>query len=221
MIPIVSTILFSFFDAETMVRGGGLLIICLAVFAQTGLFFCFFVPSGIFLFVGGMFVATGQLHHAVVTVCVCAVLASVAGGCAGYWFGYKTGPLLYKRKDSRFYRRKYLNAADAFYKKYGQFAVTLGMLFPITRTFAPIVAGIVRMNFSRFILFVFIGSALWIPVFIIAGYLMGSIPAIKEYLYYIMAAIILIVTIPAVTRIIKEFRKAAKDSQHNNETGIN
>jgi membrane-associated protein len=212
--------LFSLFDAETMIRYGGLLIICLAVFAQTGLFFCFFVPSGVFLFVGGMFLATGQLDHALVTVCSCTVLTSVAGCCAGYWFGFKTGPLLYKRKDSRFYRRKYLIAADSFYKKYGQFALTLSMLFPVTRTFAPIVAGILRVNFSRFVLFVFIGSALWIPVFIITGYLMGSIPAIKEYLYYIMAAIILIVTIPAVIRIIKEFRKAAKDSKDNNEISI-
>ena len=180
----------------------------------------FFVPSGIFLFVGGMFVATGQLDHALVTVCICSVLASVAGCCAGYWFGFKTGPLLYKRKDSRFYRRKYLIAADTFYKKYGRSASILSMLFPITRTFAPIVAGIVRVNFRWFVLSVFIGSVLWIPAFIIAGYLIGSVPAIKEYLFYIMTAIILIVTIPAVTRIIKEFRKAAKDSLDNNKTYI-
>ena len=216
----LSIILFSIFDAETMVRNGGLLIICLAVFAQTGLFFCFFVPSGIFLFVGGMFVATGQLDHALVTVCICSVLASVLGCCAGYWFGWKTGPLLYKRKDSRFFRRKYLNAADVFYKKYGQFALTLGMLFPITRTFAPIVAGIVNMHLSRFLLFVFIGSLLWIPLFIVAGYLIGSIPAIKEYVNYIMATFILVVTLPIIIRIVRETKKASKDHGDKNETGI-
>jgi membrane-associated protein len=158
-----------------------------------------------------MFVATGQMEHDIVTVCVCSVLASVSGCVAGYWFGWETGPLLYKKKDSKFYRQKYLKAAGIFYKKYGKLALTLGMLFPITRTFAPIVAGIVKMNFSWFVLFVFIGSALWIPVFLVAGYLMGSIPAIKEYLNYIMAAIILVVTIPAVIRIIREFKKAGKD----------
>jgi len=85
------------------------------------------------------------------------------------------------------------------------------MLFPVTRTFAPIIAGIVKMNFGRFVLFVFIGSTLWIPAFLVAGYLLGSIPGIKEYLNYIMVAVILIVTIPVVTGIIRRFKKAAKD----------
>jgi membrane-associated protein len=212
MMPTISIILFSVFDTEVMIRNGGLLIICFAVFAQTGLFFCLFVPSGVFLLVGGMFIATGQMEHDLITACVCTVLASVLGCCVSYWFGRKAGPLLYKRKDSKFFRKKYLCAADIFYKKYGQWALTLGMLFPITRTFAPIVAGIVRMNFTKFVLFVFVGSVLWIPVFILAGYLMGSVPSIKEHRNYIMIAIIFIVTIPAVARIINEFKKAAKNS---------
>ena len=211
MITAITIILFSGFNAETLVRDGGLLIICLAVFAQTGLFFCFFIPSGAFLFTGGMYVATGQLEHNIITVCLYSILASVSGCISGYWSGWQAGPLLYKKKDSTFFRQKYLKAAGIFYEKYGQLALTLGMLFPITRTFAPIVAGIVRMNLSRFILFVLIGSTLWIPVLLAAGYLMGSIPAIKEHLGYIMAAIILVVTIPVVARIVRGFKKAGKD----------
>ena len=203
-------LLFSGVDIETIVRGGGLLIICLVVFAQTGLFFCFFVPSGIFLFTGGMFVATGQLEHHLFTVSICSVVACVSGCVASYWFGWETGPLLYRKKDSKLFRQKYLQAADIFYRKYGNVALTLGMLFPVTRTFAPIVAGIVKMNFSRFVLFAFLGSVLWIPMFLVAGYLIGSIPAIKEYVGYIMVAVILLVTIPAVTRIIIGFKKAGK-----------
>ena len=205
------SIILSVFDTETIIRNGGLLVICLAVFAQTGFFFSFFVPSGVFLFGGGMFVATGQLEHSFLIVCICSVLASVSGCAAGYWFGRNAGPLLYKKKDSKFFRQKYLKTAEIFYKKHGQLALTIGMWFPITRTFAPIVAGIVRMNFSRFVWFTFMGSALWIPAFIAAGYLIGNVPAIKEYLNYIMAAIILAVTIPAVTRIIIEFKKAGRD----------
>ena len=211
MITAISIILWSGFNAETMVSSGGLLIICLAVFAQTGLFICFFIPSGIFLFTGGALVATGQLEHNIITVCLCSILASVSGCISGYWFGWQAGPLLYKKKDSKFFRQKYLEAAGIFYEKYGKLAITLGILFPITRTFAPIVAGIVRMNFNRFILLVLIGSTLWILLFLTAGYLMGSIPAIKEYLNYIMAAIILVVTIPVVVRIIRGFKKAGKD----------
>ena len=202
--------MLSVFDTEALIRYGGLLIIFLAVYAQTGLFFCFFLPSGVFLFTGGLFVATGQLGHNIVTVCSSLVLASVLGCFTGYWFGRKTGPLLYTRKDSRFFRQKHLRAAEYFYNKYGQFALTVGLLFPITRTFAPIVAGIIRMKFMRFFLLVFIGSVLWIPIFILAGYLIGSVPALKEYLTYIVTTFILIVTTPLVIRIITEFKKQGR-----------
>src|SRR2546423_10963643 len=85
--------LLSVFNAEILIREGGLLLICLTVYAQTGLFFCFFVPSGVFMFTGGMFIATGQLEHSVFTVCNCCIIASVSGCVTAYWFGRKTGPL--------------------------------------------------------------------------------------------------------------------------------
>ena len=210
MTTILQHLLFSPFDTEALVRDGWLLIICLAVFAQTGLFFAFFVPSGVFLFVGGMFISTGKLDHDLVTACLCPVLAAVAGCVAGYWFGWKTGPALYRKKDTRFFKQRYLKTAELFYHKHGRLALTVGILFPVTRTFAPIIAGIVNMNFPRFVLYVFTGAVLWIPPFIVAGYLIGIVPGIKEYLPYIMGAIILLVTTPSVIRIIREFRKAGK-----------
>src|SRR3954451_614830 len=88
-------------NAEMLIREGGLLLICLTIYAQTGLFFCFFVPSGIFMFTGGMFIATGQLQHSVFTVCYCCIIACVSGCVTAYLFGRKTGPLLYKREDSK------------------------------------------------------------------------------------------------------------------------
>ena len=199
------------FDPEMMIQYGGLLIIFLAVYAQTGLFFCFFVPSGIFLFTGGVFVATGQLHHHLITVCGCLVMACMSGCITSYLFGRKMGPVLYKREDSRFFKQKHLRAAEAFYKKYGKLALTIGILFPIIRTFAPIVAGMVKMNFNYFAVLVFIGSTLWISLFVLAGYFIGSIPGLKEYLPYIMPVIILTVTIPAVIRIIGELKKVSKE----------
>jgi membrane-associated protein len=89
--------------------------------------------------------------------------------------------------------------------------LTIGILFPIIRTFAPIIAGMVRMNFNYFMGFVFIGSTLWISLFVVAGYLIGSIPGLKEYLPYVMPVIILTVTIPAVSRIVGELKKASKE----------
>src|SRR6476620_5093630 len=113
LIEIKINLLLSF-NPEMMIRYGGLFLIMLAVYAQTGLFFCFFIPSGVFLFTGGVFVATGQLHYSLFTVCICSVLASFAGCITGYWFGRKTGPLLYKRRQSRFFRQEHLKAAETF-----------------------------------------------------------------------------------------------------------
>lgn len=205
------TLLFSF-NPEVMIQYGGLLIIMLAVYAQTGLFFCFLLPSGVFLFTGGVFVATGQLQHSLFTVSSCSVVASVAGSITGYWFGRKTGPLLYQRKKSRFFKQEHLKAAEAFYNKYGQYALTTGFLFPIIRTFAPIVAGMIRMNVSRFVVLVFIGSILWTQVLVLPGYLVGLIPGFKQYLPYIMTGFILLVTTPIVIRIFREMKKTGRDS---------
>ncbi len=207
--------LLSSFDAEKLIQYGGLLLIMLAVYAQTGLFFCFFLPSGIFLFTGGVLVASGQLQHSVFTLCACTVAAAVAGCMTGYWFGRKTGPVLYKRKDSRFFRQQHLAAAEAFYKKYGQFALTIGLLFPVIRTFAPIVAGMVRMKPGRFLFLVFIGSVLWTPVLVLSGYVVGILPGVKQYLPFIMPGFILIVTTPIVIRIVREIRKAATDNRND------
>jgi len=200
----------SIFDIESLIRYGGLLLVFLSVYGQTGLFFCFFLPSGGLMFTAGVFVAAGSLHYNLFTICSLLTLASMLGNITGYWFGRKTGPLLYKRKESKFFRREHLNAAENFYKKYGGLALAAGLFFPIVRTFSPIVAGMIKMNFKRFILFTFIGSALWVTSFVSAGFLIASMPFLKPYLKYIIIAIIIMVTIPTVIRIIKEFKKAGR-----------
>src|SRR6187397_1505567 len=92
--------LLKIFDPESLVSDGGLLIVLLLVYGSTGLFFCFFIPAGAILFTVGIFTATGELQYDIFTVCSLLILASVLGNLTGYWFGWKTGPLLYKRKDS-------------------------------------------------------------------------------------------------------------------------
>ncbi len=87
------------FDAESLISHGGVLIVFLVVYGTTGLFFCFFLPVGAVLFATGVFIATGGLHYSIVTVCVLLIAASVMGNITGYWFGRKTGPLLYSRED--------------------------------------------------------------------------------------------------------------------------
>jgi membrane-associated protein len=195
------------FDTEALISYGGLALLLLAVYGQTGLFFCFFLPSGGLMFTAGVLMATGSFDYNVLAVCLLATAAAVAGNATGYWFGRKAGPMLQKREDSRFFRRQYLVSAEGFYKKNGAVALAVGLFLPLIRTFAPIVAGMIRLDFRRFLLFTAIGSAAYVFSFVFAGYLIGSMPFLKPYLKYFIIFIIVAVTIPIVTRIIREFRK--------------
>jgi membrane-associated protein len=202
----------SIFDVEALIRYGGLLIICLVVYANTGIFFCFFLPSGAVLFGAGVFVATGGLHYDIFTVCSLLTGVSVLGNLTGYWFGRKAGPALYRRKDSRFFRRQYLIKTEEFYNKHGVLALVAGFFLPVIRTFSPVLAGVTGMNFRRFILSIISGSVLWILSFVLAGYFMGSRPWLKPWLKYIVIAVILFITLPLVIRTIKELRKPEKEN---------
>src|SRR3954469_24484798 len=99
------------FDPESLIRYGGLLLVALAVYGQTGLFFCFFLPAGGLMFTAGVFIASGKLGYGLIPVCLLLTLAAILGSMTGYGFGWKTGPLLYKRKDSGFFRQQYLQKA--------------------------------------------------------------------------------------------------------------
>ncbi len=205
--------LLSIFDVESLIRNGGLLAVFLVVYGTTGLFFCFFIPVGAFLFTAGIFIATRGLGYDLFTCCTILILASLLGNLTGYWFGWKAGPMLYKRKDSRFFRKRHLTTADSFYKKYGWLALTLGLYLPIIRTFAPIVAGIIRLDFRRFILLTFLGSVLWITSFVSAGYFIGSRPFLKPWLKYIVIVFILAVTIPLIIWTAKELRRMRRENE--------
>lgn len=198
---------------EALIRYGGLLVVAAMVFGSTGLFFCFFIPTGALLFTAGIFAATGGLSFDIYTICSLLVLASVLGNFTGYWFGWKAGPLLYRKKDTRFYKKRHLATAETFYKKYGWLALTLGLYLPIVRTFAPIVAGIIKLKFRRFFLLVFCGSVVWILSFVLAGYFIGSRPILKPWLKYIVIAFIVAVTIPLVIWTIRELRKMRKANE--------
>ena len=205
--------LLSIFDIESLIRYGGLLAVFLLVYGSTGLFFCFFIPTGAILFTAGLFTATGVLHYDIFTICILLIIASIAGNLTGYWFGWKTGPLLYKRKDSRFFKKKHLTTAESFYNKYGWLALTVGLYLPVIRTFASIVAGMVGLNFRRFILLTTAGSTIWVLSFVLTGYFIGSSPYLKPWLNYIVIFFVVAVTIPLIIWIIKELRRLRKENK--------
>src|SRR5690606_38748832 len=149
-------------DAETLLRSGGFYLVLFIIFAETGLFFGFFLPGDYLLFLAGLFCASGNIDVDIVTLCAGMIAAGVAGNFVGYWFGRRTGPMLFKREDSLLFKRKYVVMAEEFYHKYGGAALILGRFVPIVRTFAPIFAGVVRVDFKKFVLFNIAGCLLWV-----------------------------------------------------------
>ena len=206
-------VLLSIFDVDSLLKSGGLLIIFLIVYGQTGLFFTFFLPSGAMLFTAGVWIATGDLNYSLFTTCAALIVAAMLGNMTGYWIGWKTGPMFYKRQDTRFFKKEYLIKASSFYHKYGGWALTGGPFFPIIRTFSPIVAGILKVTLQRFVFFTLIGSTLWIVSFVMSGYLIGIVPFLKPYLTYVILIIIVIVTVPLVIRIIRQLNKSNKTEE--------
>ncbi len=200
-------------DAETLLREGGFYLVLFVVFAETGLFFGFFLPGDYLLFLAGMFVATGKLDVSVATLVIGLIFAAVSGNYVGYWFGRRTGPVLYQRKDSLFFKKKYIQAAEEYYEKQGAFALIMGRFIPIVRTFAPIVAGIIRIDVKRFSLYNVAGAVLWVSSLTLLGYFLGKRfeKQIDQYLAYIIVGFIVITAIPLVWTYFK--RKFLKNKE--------
>lgn len=201
----------SIFNPEMLIRYGGLLLLFLMVFAETGIFFCFFFPGDSLVFTAGVLTATGDLQRNVYVVCITLIVAATLGNLVGYWFGRQAGPLLFKRKESIFFKHEYLIMADKFYAKYGATALILGRFLPVIRTFAPIMAGVIRVDFRKFLLFTVVGAVIWVIPLVTAGYLLGTQPFVRENLEYIIIGMVVVFTGPIIIRFIRESKKLKKE----------
>ena len=201
-----------FIDPEKLLREGGFYVVMFVIFAETGLFFGFFLPGDYLLFLAGMFVATGKLDVNIYVLIFGLCVSAVSGNFVGYWFGRKTGPMLYHRKESFFFKRRYLKAAEEYYHKQGAFALIMGRFVPIVRTFAPIFAGVVKLDFKRFALYNVAGALIWIASLTLLGYFLGRRfeKEINDYLLYIIIGFIVITTIPLIVTFVR--KKVVKDS---------
>lgn len=190
----------------------------LIVFAETGLFFGFFLPGDSLLFVSGMLAAEGSLLEGNVALVILLVaVAAILGDFVGYWFGRKTGPVIFRRDDSFFFKKKYVLQAKEFYDRYGGFAIVLGRFLPIIRTFAPIVAGVVRLDFKRFIFFNIFGAVLWSTSMILAGYFLGRIEFVQKNLEPIIVGIIVVSMIPVLRTFMKERKRRSAEAKAGTE----
>ncbi len=196
-------------DAEALLKSGGFYLLLFIVFAETGLFFGFFLPGDYLLFLSGLFVASGMLDTNIYILCIGLIVAAVLGNFVGYIFGRRAGPMLFKREDSLLFKKKYVVVAEEFYHKYGAVAIVLGRFLPIIRTFAPIFAGIVKVDFKKFVLYNIIGALIWVLTLTLAGYFLGrEFPQIINYIEYIVIGFIVLATSPIIYAFIKtKFKK--------------
>lgn len=201
-------------DAEYLLSHGGFYIVCLIVFAETGLFFGFFLPGDYLLFLAGLFCALDKIDVDITTMYFGILFAGILGNFAGYWFGHRTGPMLFKRKDSLIFKRKYVVMAEEFYQKYGGTALVIGRFVPIIRTFAPIFAGVVKLDFKKFVLYNVLGAFIWVSVLTLSGYYLGELfPSIINYVEYIIVGMILIAFLPIIIALIKRWIKGKKENR--------
>jgi membrane-associated protein len=195
---------------EWIIQNGGIYVLLFVVFAETGLFIGFFLPGDALLFAAGMFVEDLALeffgvHYFVVILLV--IVASVLGNMVGYWFGYKTGPLLFERRETWLFRRKHLIRAKDFYDQYGKGTIFLAKFLPIIRTFAPIVAGVVKMDKSTFLLYNILGSLAWVLSMMLGGHFLQSWVerefgfSLKDHIEAITIGIILVTTLPVLYKL--------------------
>lgn len=196
-------------DPVTIIKTLGLIGIFCIIFAESGLFFGFFLPGDSLLFTAGFLASQNYLHIHILAwgVFFCAIL----GDSVGYWFGRKVGPKIFNREDSLFFRKDHIEKAQLFYEKYGNRTIFLARFVPIVRTFAPIVAGVGHMKYDNFVLYNIFGGFVWSFGMVYSGYYFGQVvPNVDKYILPIIIGIIFLSLLPIFLEILKAHLKPRK-----------
>ena len=162
-------------DAQAILSKGGFYFLLIVVFAETGLFFGFFLPGDSLLVVSGLMARTLPEKLNVIYILIAFFAGSVIGDNTGYWTGRFMGKTLFKRENSWVFKPSRVAKAHQFFEKYGVKTVVLARFVPIVRTFAPLVVGAAEMPYSKFLPFSILGGALWISSMVLAGYYLGTV----------------------------------------------
>ncbi|HUZ60032.1 MAG TPA: VTT domain-containing protein [Hanamia sp.] len=216
LLEILSINLKDLLNPQFYIEHGGLWMIIFIIFAETGLFAGFFLPGDALLFVTGIYsnnivsTALFQSNSEWVDLGIMWLIISIAGilgNFVGYWFGYKSGPFLYERKDTVLFKKKYLIQAHEFYERNGGVAIIMARFVPFVRTFAPIVAGIVKMDKKKFTYYNIVGSVLWVGSMLFSGHFLQKFVEsefnfdLKQHLEIIVVGIIIVTTFPVLWKV--------------------
>ena len=197
-------------DVETMVRVGGITAMTAIVFAETGLMIGFFLPGDSLLVTAGVFAAAGKLN--IVWLNVALITAAIVGDTVGYWIGRKAGPALFTRPKSLLFNPAHLRRAHDFYEKHGGKTIILARFMPIVRTFAPVVAGMGRMEYRRFISFNVFGGLLWVLSMTLIGYYLGQFAWVKKNIEIVILIVVFLSILPGLIAFAREWLKKRKEA---------
>ncbi|SDJ97541.1 membrane-associated protein [Catalinimonas alkaloidigena] len=198
------TLLREVLAPAALIEFGGLTLLMLIVFAETGLLAGFFLPGDSLLFTAGLLCGSPFLTTTLPELLLCLNAAAIAGYACGYWVGYKAGPSLRKRSASRWFRPKHLDATLQFYEKRRHWALVAGRFLPVIRTGVPVLAGMVRLPLGQFFLLNVAGALLWTGSLVSVGYFLGrAFPAVGQYLEWIVIGLIVVTTLPVWLRLAK------------------
>jgi len=186
---------------------GGLYVVMFIIFAETGLFVGFFLPGDSLLFITGIIIANSpapfgnEFLNLVYWISLISVSA-IIGNVLGFWFGKESGHLWFEKRDTWLFKQKHLLQAHNFYEKNGTIAVILGRFLPIVRTFSPVVAGIVKMDFKKFLSYSIIGALAWVISMVMVGYFLGHNAFVKHNIEKIVIGLIVVTTFPVLFKMI-------------------
>ena len=176
-------------------------ILFLVIFGETGLVVTPFLPGDSLLFAAGTFAAKGSFNPHYLFFLLAA--AAVLGDTVNYWIGHTVGPKIFHKEKVRFFKKEYLERTHRFYEKYGGKTIIIARFVPIVRTFAPFVAGIGSMTYSKFIAYNIIGGTVWVAIFVYGGYFFGNISFVKDHFSVTILVIILISLVPGFVEFFK------------------
>ncbi|MGH3907009.1 MAG: DedA family protein [Pseudonocardiaceae bacterium] len=181
--------------------------LCLIIFAECGLLVGFFLPGDSLLFTAGLFVANGIIGTPIWLVCLLLTVCAVLGNVVGYYIGYKAGPPLFNRPNSRLFKHEHVEKTHAFFERYGPRAIVLGRFVPIVRTFITAIAGVGRMDPRTYFTYSIIGGIAWAAGVTLLGHSLGRITFVKENIELILIGIVGLSVLPIVLEVIKARRE--------------
>jgi membrane-associated protein len=203
-------------DVKALVAWGGYVGLTAIIFAETGLLVGFFLPGDSLLVTAGLFASQPRFGLDIWVLGALLTAASIIGNAVGYWIGLVSGPRLFKREESLFFKPRYLRQAHAFYEKHGGKTIILARFMPIVRTFVPVVAGAAGMSHGRYTLYNVVGGVLWIWSMLLTGFFLGRyIPGIDEHIETLIIVVIALSLLPALFHWMKA-RRGSQAAAGNN-----